>query len=236
MRFLSKTKTDYDLNDFSVASSISLFKRDFYITSCDQFTRTFYANRLGVYLAPDATAAQPHQARALPDVPVESLVPKAPRKTYEQLRREADYAGVKVCTVPHAHAAAMPGRQPHHIPPSLPPSPLPPLPFPSLFDLQLRFRAGFNHPESDDQALRRFIVTVEPKDDNITIFEEANPAAGTVQPTGGKFLEKTRIPLPGGKGNLGAKHFQVGGTFVASAREFRILECDAFTEAFMKSM
>jgi hypothetical protein len=79
-------------------------------------------------------------------------------------------------------------------------------------------------------------VTVEPKDDNITIFEEPNPAAGTVQPSGGKFLEKTRIPLPGGKGVLGAKHFQVGGTFVASAREFKILECDAFTEAFMNSM
>ena len=54
--------------------------------------------------------------------------------------------------------------------------------------------------------------------------------------SGGKFLEKTRIPLPGGKGVLGAKHFQVGGTFVASAREFKILECDAFTEAFMNSM
>jgi hypothetical protein len=226
MRFLSKTKTDYDLNDFAVASSISLFKRDFYITSCDQFTRTFYANRLGVHMAPDVAAAQSHQARALPDVPVGSLVPKAPRKTYEQLRRETDYAGVKVCTVSHAHAAAMPGNLTN-------PPPPPPL---SLSYLQLRFRAAFNHPESDDQALRRFIVTVEPKDDNITIFEEANPAAGTVQPTGGKFLEKTRIPLPGGQGNLGAKHFHVGGTFVASAREFRILECDAFTEAFMKSM
>jgi hypothetical protein len=79
-------------------------------------------------------------------------------------------------------------------------------------------------------------VTVEPKDDNITIFEEANPAAGTVQPTGGKFLEKSRIALPGGKGNLGIRHFQVGGTFVASAREFKILECDAYTEAFMKNM
>ncbi len=79
-------------------------------------------------------------------------------------------------------------------------------------------------------------MTVEPKDDNITIFEEANPAAGTVQPTGGKFLEKSRIALPGGKGNLGIRHFQVGGTFVASAREFKILECDAYTEAFMKNM
>ena len=99
---------------------------------------------------------------------------------------------------------------------------------------QLRFRAAFNRPESEDQALRRFIVTVEPKDDNITIFEEGNPAAGTVQPTGGKFLEKTRIPLPGGKGFLGIKNFEVGGTFVASAREFKILECDAYTEAFLR--
>jgi hypothetical protein len=99
----------------------------------------------------------------------------------------------------------------------------------------LRFRAAFNNPESDDQGLRRFIVTVEPKDDSITIFEEANPAAGTVQPSGGKFLEKTRIALPGGQGHLGIGHFQVGGTFVASAREFKILECDAYTEAFLKS-
>jgi hypothetical protein len=102
--------------------------------------------------------------------------------------------------------------------------------------LQLRFRAAFNAPESDDQALRRFIVTLEPKDDNITIFEEPNPAAGTVQPTGGKFLEKTRIALPGGKGFLGVKHFQIGGTFVASARVFKIMECDAYTEAFLSNL
>lgn len=59
---------------------------------------------------------------------------------------------------------------------------------------QLRFRAAFNRPESEDQALRRFIVTVEPKDDNITIFEEGNPAAGTVQPTGG--IRRTYLLLP----------------------------------------
>jgi hypothetical protein len=99
MRFLSKTKTDYDLQDFAVSSSVSLFKRDFFITSCDQFTRTFYANRLGIHLAPDATAAQSNRERVAPDERVESIVPKAPRKTYEQLRREADYAGVKVSAV-----------------------------------------------------------------------------------------------------------------------------------------
>jgi hypothetical protein len=127
-------------------------------------------------------------------MPLESLVPRAPRKTSEQIRREIDYAGVK-----------------------------------------LRFRAAFSRPESDDQALRRFIVTIEPKDDSITIFEEANPAAGTVQPSGGKFLEKSRVPLAGG-GHLSVRHFQVGGTFVASAREFKLLECDAYTEAFLRNM
>ena len=93
----------------------------------------------------------------------------------------------------------------------------------------------FPHPPSLPPPPRRFIVTLEPKDDNITIFEEPNPAAGmkytgvvlhcyedfvlnfeasrsksqtlnrrtpagTVQPSGGKFLEKTRIPTSDGKG------------------------------------
>ena len=214
MRFLSKTKTELDCQDFAVSQSIPLFKRHFFITSCDQFTRSFYANRLGVDLAPNVASTHQHPTQAVSHEPMESLVPKVPRKTSEQIRREIDYAGVKVSAC----------RQVRHF-------------FCQCCDCsQLRYRAAFNHPESDDQALRRFIVTVEPKDDNITIFEEANPAAGTVQPSGGKFLEKTRIPLPGGKGFLGAKHFQVGGTFVASAREFKILECDAYTEAFMNSM
>jgi len=81
MRFLSKTKTDLELQDFAVGGSISLFKRaqpltlqpffccesliakittvfplqtrapgDFFIVSCDAFTRAFYANRLGIDL------------------------------------------------------------------------------------------------------------------------------------------------------------------------------------------
>jgi hypothetical protein len=39
---------------------------------------------------------QHHQAPAAAQQPVESLVLKAPRKTSEQIRREVDYAGVKV--------------------------------------------------------------------------------------------------------------------------------------------
>ena len=58
MRFLSKTQTEFDCQDFAVASSICLFKRDFFITSCDQFTRSFYANRFGIDLAPNVTSVR----------------------------------------------------------------------------------------------------------------------------------------------------------------------------------
>jgi hypothetical protein len=96
MRFLSKTKTDYDLQDFGVAQSISLFKRDFFITACDQFTRSFYANRFGMDLAPNVATVHHDMTQTLRQEPVESLVLKAPRKTSDQIRREIDYAGVKV--------------------------------------------------------------------------------------------------------------------------------------------
>ncbi len=96
MRFLSKTKTELDCQDFAVSQSIPLFKRHFFITSCDQFTRSFYANRLGVDLAPNVASPDQHAAQAVSHQPMESLVPKAPRKTTEQIRREIDYAGVKV--------------------------------------------------------------------------------------------------------------------------------------------
>jgi hypothetical protein len=98
MRFLSKTKTEYDLGDFAVDKSISLFKRVFFITSCDQFTRSFYANRLGIDLAPNVSPVPVHDSQPQRDEPLQSLVPKVPRKTSEQIRREIDFAGVKVRT------------------------------------------------------------------------------------------------------------------------------------------
>jgi hypothetical protein len=58
MRFLSKTKTEYDLHDFGVCKGITLFKRHFFITSCDNFTRSFYSNHLGVELAPNVDAGE----------------------------------------------------------------------------------------------------------------------------------------------------------------------------------
>ncbi len=96
MRFLSKTKTEYDLGDFGVEKSVSLFKRAFFITACDHFTRSFYANRLGIHLAPNVTPVPQQDAQPQRDEPYQSLVPKVPRKTIEQIRRENDYAGVKV--------------------------------------------------------------------------------------------------------------------------------------------
>ena len=96
MRFLSKTKTEFDLGDFAVGNSITLFKRTFFITSCDQFTRSFYANRLGIDLAPNVTPVPIQDIQPQREEPLQSLVPKVPRKTSEQIRREIDYAGVKV--------------------------------------------------------------------------------------------------------------------------------------------
>ena len=96
MRFLSKTKTEFDLGDFAVGNYVSLFKRAFFITSCDQFTRSYSANRLGIDLAPNVTPAPIQDNQPQREEPLQSLVPKVPRKTSEQIRREIDYAGVKV--------------------------------------------------------------------------------------------------------------------------------------------
>lgn len=96
----------------------------------------------------------------------------------------------------------------------------------------LRFLAKFDKPRAKEDAERKFIVAFWLADDTVSVFEPPLSNSGII---GGKFLERTEQMnvLTGERFTF--TDFVVGDTIVINAFEFRIIDCDKFSQTFIES-
>ena len=97
--------------------------------------------------------------------------------------------------------------------------------------LNLRFLAEFVDPAPED-ITRRFIITYYMSDATISIFERFEKNSGFI---GGKFLERGRIKNPATGEFYTQGDLVVGTAILLNTFNFRILDCDKFTQKFIES-
>ena len=93
----------------------------------------------------------------------------------------------------------------------------------------VKFFARLDNGKPDD-TVRRFVLTVYPADNTITIFEPVIRNSGIV---GGKFLQRQKVRRPDG-GYFQADDFYVGARVVLNAYPFVILNSDAHSLDYME--
>ncbi|KPI84701.1 hypothetical protein ABL78_6247 [Leptomonas seymouri] len=96
-------------------------------------------------------------------------------------------------------------------------------------DSVVKFFARLDNSKQDD-AVRRFVLTVYPADNTIAIFEPVIRNSGIV---GGKFLQRQKVRRPDGN-YFEADDFYVGARVILNAYPFVILNSDAHSLHYME--
>ncbi|KAJ3020680.1 EF-hand domain-containing protein 1 [Thoreauomyces humboldtii] len=102
----------------------------------------------------------------------------------------------------------------------------------------LRFVAKLTSKHKEDSE-RRFVISYRLSDDMMTIYEPPQRNAGIL---GGKFMERTRVLLPGsaltdpqGPSYYTARDLHVGNTVTVFAHHFVLLDADEYVFNYMES-
>jgi len=96
----------------------------------------------------------------------------------------------------------------------------------------LRFLARFESPRAKEDVDRKFIVAFWLADDTVSVFEPPLSNSGII---GGKFLERCeQINVQTGE-RFTFLDFVVGDTVIVNSFEFRIIDCDKFTQTYIDS-
>ena len=194
-------------DDLIVGASIDVFSRTLLLTECDPFTRSWYAETLGVEqpeaLAPavgppsrPAAVIPPHNGYGEPEDALRNVGVLIPKKGKEDL-------------VQHSRFMALNG-------------------------VTLRFTADMVaadpakplHPTDEG---RSFVLTLFLEDDSIQIYEPQQRDR-----PGARFLERTKVRKAGTDGPfITAKDFKVGAALLLHGRRFLLKTADQFSLNFM---
>jgi len=99
----------------------------------------------------------------------------------------------------------------------------------------LRYEAKLESSRNEDKD-RRFIISYRLADDMISIFEPQQRNSGII---GGKFLERTRIAIPGSDPEnpefYGIGHFAIGATVTVLKHRFVITNADQYVLKYLEA-
>lgn len=96
----------------------------------------------------------------------------------------------------------------------------------------LRFLGKFGSPRAKEDAERKFIIAFWLADDTVSVFEPPLSNSGII---GGKFLERSEQVNVLTGDRFAFSDFIVGDTCIINSFEFRIIDCDKFTQTYIDS-
>ncbi|KAK9828561.1 hypothetical protein WJX72_000760 [[Myrmecia] bisecta] len=198
------------VQELRIGSPVRVYNRTMWLYDCDDFTRRWYRDKLGLgdaALAPRPLQALQKQARPPIQVPpntsgigseldslqnVYHLVPKAVQPDFN-------------------HFVQNDGKV-------------------------LRFTGRMvdapGGPVNDTDAERRFVVSYYLSDDSIQIFEPPLRNSGIA---GGKFLERRKLVKPGSREEYNQHDMFMGARIAASGRTFELTDADDYTLKYMEA-
>ncbi|KAI8825058.1 uncharacterized protein EV422DRAFT_617490 [Fimicolochytrium jonesii] len=203
----------YTWKDFRVGGAVDILGRPFLIRDCDEYTRRFYTDKLHL----PSEELQPlniaPQAQASDSKASEEVPPYNGFGSVEDSLGSVKYLVLKP---PKKDFIKMLENE-HKV---------------------LRFVARLNSKHREDQD-RRFVISYRLADDMMTIYEPPQRNAGVI---GGKFMERTRVLLPGssltdpgGPRYYDATDLHVGATVTVFAHQFVLLDADEYVYNYMES-
>ncbi|KAJ3166475.1 EF-hand domain-containing protein 1 [Geranomyces variabilis] len=202
----------YTWKDFRVGGVINILGRPFLIRDCDDYTRNFYSEHL--HLAPNEM--QPLELNRGNDGThaVQDEVP--PYNGFGSVEDSLGSVKYLVLKPPKKDFIKMLENE-HKV---------------------LRFVAKMRSKHKEDIE-RRFVISYRLSDDMMTIYEPPQRNAGII---GGKFMERTRVLLPGssltdpaGPQYYNAQNLFVGACVTVFAHDFILLDADEYVFNYMES-
>eukprot|EP00455_Lapot_gusevi_P014176 TRINITY_DN1701_c0_g3_i4.p1 TRINITY_DN1701_c0_g3~~TRINITY_DN1701_c0_g3_i4.p1 ORF type:complete len:543 (+),score=175.15 TRINITY_DN1701_c0_g3_i4:61-1689(+) len=205
-RHVENDEDFYNELDFRVGSTINVYGRQFFIYSCDEFTKSYYAEVHG--LGSDEFA----ETKVDP-TPARSEAPRVEPPPHNGFGTEEDSLGSVLHLVPKA-----PKKNIKKI----------------MEDDSkiLRFLARFETNKLEDVE-RRFIITYFMADDTLSIYEKQQRNSGFL---GGKFLERSRVRNPETTQFYQVSDMGVGNILVINKHRFVLMEADEYTRKLLESL
>ncbi|KAJ3086410.1 EF-hand domain-containing protein 1 [Quaeritorhiza haematococci] len=204
--------SSYTWKDLRIGTVINVLGRKFLIRDCDQYTRDYYYQNLGL---------SDRDMKPLPfnvDESYRALLEQelAPYNGFGSIEDSMGSCKYLVLKPPKKDFIKMLENE-HKI---------------------LRFVARMESKHKEDRD-RRFVVSYRLADDMITIYEPPQRNAGII---GGKFLERTRVLKPGsslsdptGPKYYEVQDFHIGSVLKINGREFILLDADEYVFNYMES-
>ncbi|KAJ3096418.1 EF-hand domain-containing protein 1 [Phlyctochytrium planicorne] len=205
--------TKYTWRDFRIGGVINVLGRNFLIRDCDEYTKKFYEEKVGV---------NPESMRPIP-VEFEDLRFGAgcveqdlpPYNGYGSVEDSLQSCRYLVLKPPKKDFIKMLENE-HKV---------------------LRFVAKMESKHREDLG-RRFVISYRLADDMMTIYEPAQRNAGII---GGKFMERTRVLKPGftlsspsGPEYYEVKDLYVGAVIEVFKRRFVLMDADEYVFNYME--
>lgn len=197
----------YGPQDFRIGTYVQVYGRDFLVHDCDDFTRHWYQETLGLPLdklevVPVAEAIKPLPVPALPpyngygsledsEQSCKNLVPKPPKKDFYKLMNKDKI----------------------------------------ILRFGCRFVETATHKLSPADRDRRFVLSYFMADDTLSIFEPPLRNSGII---GGKYLERSKV-FKNANEMYSEQDLYVGKVLPVHHRTFELLEADEFTYQYMEN-
>ncbi|KAI8908804.1 hypothetical protein DFJ77DRAFT_129954 [Powellomyces hirtus] len=205
----------YTWKDFKVGGVINILGRPFLIRDCDDYTRTFYSEHL--HMSP--AELQPLLLRN-----TEQEDPNA-AMIHDEVPPYNGFGSVEDSLGSVKYLVLKPPKKD----------------FIKMLENEhkvLRFVAKMRSKHKEDIE-RRFVISYRLSDDMMTIYEPPQRNAGII---GGKFMERTRVLLPGsaltdpnGPQYYNAQNLFVGATVTVFAHHFVLLDADEYVFNYMEA-
>ncbi|KAJ3047590.1 EF-hand domain-containing protein 1 [Rhizophlyctis rosea] len=202
----------YTWRDFRIGSIINVLGRRFLIRDCDDYTRRFYRDNIGI---------PPSESKPLqyPPPPLET------KEVTDELPPYNGFGSVEDSLGSCKYLVLKPPKKD----------------FIKMLENEhkvLRFVAKLESKHKEDKD-RRFVISYRLADDMMTIYEPPQRNAGVL---GGKFMERTRVLLPTSSltDPTGPKYYtvrdlSVGSTLTINAHTFILLDADEYVFNYMES-
>ncbi|KAL7752218.1 hypothetical protein RI367_002263 [Sorochytrium milnesiophthora] len=203
----------YTDRDLMIGAVLNVYGRPFLLCDCDEFTKDYYRERYGLAdFSPIAYDAIYLEDSVLPPTPITSTVPP-----YNGWGSEEDSLGSYVALVPKPPKKDFKRIQ-------------------QLDNVVLRYAAVMNTNKQVDRE-RRFVVSYFIADDTFSIFEPYQRNSGIV---GGKFLERTKVPLghglrdnQGHTRHLESRDLYIGAELTFCSFPFVLIGADEYALQYM---